>query len=165
MLAVLFLILPSIIIFVLTSQRNLPAENRNNESGGIHQNGTGSASTEPAPVTAPYGAQAPPDNNSGSASLDVSTGKMTFPFSPESQNSLDDSTIAMIGQFLTSPQNTSESKIAVEIPQLTDEETASMTTVILNAFVKNDVSLSDIVFFVYPPEPGAKTFDINISFK
>jgi len=142
MLIVLFLILPSIIFVVYASTQNTQPEE---------------------PPTDSSVAQPPPINND-SASLDINAGKMTFLYAPDSQTTLDENTSSMIGQLLTSTKNTPDSKIAVEIPQLTDEETAVLTTVILNTFINHDVSLSDIVFYVYRPESDTEPFKINISF-
>jgi len=99
------------------------------------------------------------------ATIDIDSGNMTFMFTPESQITLDGNVISMIGQLLTSSKNNNDSKMAIEIPQLPDDETAILTTAIINALSTYDIPLSDIIFFVYQPDSGIKTFKINISFQ
>jgi len=167
MLVVLFLIIPSVIIFIYTSSQNTHHDESPDVSNNIHQNGTEPASSEHTSETA-----SPPDetqalsneSSADSVSLDIEAGRMTFLFAPETQAAIDDNTSSMIGQLLASPKNTDDSKIAVEIPQLTDDETAKLTTIILNAFISHGIQLSDIVFFVYLPESDEAPFEIKISF-
>ena len=175
MLVVIFLIVPSIIIVVYTSTRNTLPDESLNTSNGQHQGVPGTDTTEQNPEgtdeTTPAvsndntGTVSPGSSLTGSATLDIDDGKMTFLFAPSLQTTLEDNTSSTIGQLLLSPKNTEDAKIAVEIPQLPDEDTAVLTTVILNAFITHDVSLSDIVFFVYQPESDEEPFEINISFK
>ena len=101
----------------------------------------------------------------GTATIDLDSGNMTFMFTPETQTFLDGDSISMIGQLLTSPKNTAGSKMAVEIPQLPDDEAVILTTAIINALSTHGVLLSDIIFLIYQPDAGIKTFKINISFQ
>ena len=159
MLIVLLLIVPSVVLVVYSTTRNSHPAESPETSTDIHQNGTQTVTDdniEPASSDT---------SQTGPVSLNIDAGEMTFLFAPDSQTVLDDNTSSMIGQLLSSPKNTNDSKIAVNIPQLPDDETAVLTTVILNAFITHNVSLSDIIFFVYQPEPDTETFEIGISFK
>jgi len=103
-------------------------------------------------------------SHNDTAVIDNEAGIMTFQFTPATQTSLDESTISMIGELVTSPKYTEDSMIAVEIPQLTDEDDAvTLSTAIIEALTSFDVPLSDIVFYVYQAESGAVTFEIKIS--
>ena len=157
MLIVLLLVLPAVIIFV----RSSPETN---------------AKDEPGPKTTPDLIQllpAPADNDSASGdtssnnpvNIDINAGNMFFMFSPESQTALDSNTTSAIGQLLTSPKNTEASKIAVEIPQLSDDETAVLTSAITNALNVHGVQLTDIIFFVYQPDQDIKTYKVNMFFQ
>jgi len=153
MLIVLLLVLPAIIIFV----RSSPETNNWDE---------------PVPKSTPDLIQllpaAPENSNSDSnnpVNIDLDAGNMFFMFSPETQTTLDSNTTSAIGQLLTSPKNTDTSKIAVEIPQLSDDEAAVLTTAITNALSTHGVPLTDVVFFVYQPDQDIKTYKINIAFQ
>jgi len=158
----------------------LTQEKKSNEAppdlNGIHQNGTGSVSPAPSPENTPDPiSDLQNDDNLGQTSLDPSitgpttfdldSGTMTFLFTPEQQDTLDDNTVSKIGELLASPKNTNDAKIVVEVPHLPYNETLIMTDAIINAFAANAVSQSNIGFTVYLPEVDTSTFEINISFK
>ena len=157
MIIVLFLILPPVILVIRSSQ--------NDASQDAEQ-------PKPTPDLIQY--LPTPDNSKpvssdssydSSIAMDLNEGIMTFLFSPEMQTSLDEDTTTAIGQLLTSPKNTGDAKLAVEIPQISDAETAVITSAILNVFSSHSIPLSDIIFFVYQPDEDIKTFKINISFQ
>jgi len=132
---------------------------------GIYQNGSEPLLPEPSPESTPDTSLTSPDTSlAGPVAFDFENGTMTFLFTPNQQDVIDNNTDIKLGELLTSPKNTNDAKIAVEIPQLPDAETAILTTAILNVFNKHGVPLSEIVFFVYEPEPDIKTYEINISF-
>jgi len=163
MLIVFFLIIPSIIIVVITATRNSkPDESLPAEISTEHS----TDSTVPSPGQDNQTGSPPPDSSlEGPISFDLEAGTLTFLFTPEHQTVLDSSTNEKIGELLESPKNTSNAKIAVEIPQLPDEETAKMTTVILNAFLAHDYSINDILFFIYEPQHTTNTYEITVSFQ
>jgi len=94
--------------------------------------------------------------------FDFSDGVMKFMFTPSTQTSLDENTIAMLGAFLTSPQNTENAKIAVEIPQLPDAESNIITTAVINALTNFEVPLSKIIFYVYQAPSGMESYELKI---
>ena len=161
---VLFLLTPAL-IFVIRTLTMDPSSN-----------GTESFTPDSSPGTSSGSSQDPPGGDSidpatldpsvaGPIDYDIANGTMAFLFTPDLQTSLDDNTVSMIGELLSSPKNTNTSKIAVEIPQLPDDEVAIVTTAIINAFATYEVPLSDIVFFIYHPEMIERTLKINISFQ
>jgi len=175
-LAMILIILPSLMLLSRVLIWNTPSNGSIDGSNAVLQSGADSSAPGLASEAA-HGSQQDilNDNNTGPASInpslagpiafDIDAGTMTFLYTPSLQSALDDETASLIGQLLTSPQNSNDSNIAVEIPQLPEDDTAVLTTVILNAFINYNVPLSDITFFVYQPEPDAETYEINISIK
>lgn len=146
MLIVLLLIVPSVLIVVwLSSRDNTPNDDEANNPDSSQDS---SAS-----------------DNRNMVSFDLSAGLMTFLFSPGSQSSIDDYTAVRIGDLLKSPHNTDTSIIAVEMPLLSDDEAAILTNAIIDAFGKNNISMSDVVFYVYHPETSSSSYEVNISFR
>jgi len=186
----LILILPTLVIVIWVFSRDSSQNESNQINSGLHQNGTevqdspdtydpsiennpahGANSDASAPGTSPE-TNIPDTSNSethdpslsGPLTYDSTNGIIKFLFTPDNQTELDDNTITMIGMLLTSQQDTEDKKIAVEIPQVSDTETAVITTAIINALEVYDIPVSDIVFLIYQPEPDIQTFEINISF-
>ena len=155
---VFFLLLPALIFAIWALTRDAGSMDAPSDANGIHQNGTGSFSPEPTPV------DTPDPSLDDLVAFDLDAGTMTFLFTPDIQDTIDNHIDTKLGELLTSPKNTYNAKIAVEIPQLSDTETVTLTTAILNAFTKHEVPLSDIVFFVYQPAPDIKTYEISLSF-
>ena len=173
---VLFLLLPILIFAIWVLNRDAALMESPHEVNGIHQNGNGLTPSEQVPESTPDPSLTLPNgDNTGSTSLDSSTtdlvafdleaGTMTFLFNPIIQDAVDSNIDAKLGELLTSPKNTNSAKIAVEIPQLPDNDTAILTAAILNAFTEHDIPLSNIVFFVYHPETDIQAFEISISFR
>ena len=152
MFIVLLLILPSVIIVILMS-------NKDSASGGSKNNSI----NDSVPLNTPDLTQFLP-YLTGPIALDVDEGIMTFLFTPNSQTELDDESFSMLGELLKSPQNTNSSTLAVEIPLLSDEETAVVTAAVIDAFNKYSVPLSKIIFYVYHPESNIQTYEITMRF-
>jgi hypothetical protein len=155
---VFFLLLPATIIAIWALTRGSASTELPLDTNGTYQNGSDSFSSEPTPV------DTPDPSLDDLVSFDLDAGTMTFLFTPNLQDTLDSNVDTKLGELLTSLKNTDDAKIAVEIPLLSDTDTAILTTAILNAFNKHDVPLSDIVFFVYQPDTDIQTFEISISF-
>ena len=154
---VLLLIIPSIIFIVRASMlANAPDDLSQMPNPDLVQFLPPGNDEEPA---------SPDSSLSGPIALDVDNGLLTFLFMPGVQTSLDENTISMIGELLTSPLNTSEAKIAVEIPQLPDNDAAVLTAAIINAFDIYLVPISKITFFVYILSSDIDVCEINISFR
>jgi len=153
-LIVLLLIVPSIIIIVSVS-------NRDNAPNGLESNGK--KDSDSGPGNTPNLSQYLP-YLTGPIALDVDEGIMTFLFTPGSQTEIDDESFSMIGEFLKSPQNTTSSTLAVEIPLLSDEETVVITGAVVDAFTKYAVPLSKIIFYIYHPEANIQTYEVTLRF-
>ena len=173
---VFFLLLPATIIAIWALTRETETTDLPPDTNGIYQNSTGSFSPEPPPEDTPDPLLNLPDDDNNESThpdtslndlvaFDLEAGTMTFLFTPNQQDTLDSNIDTKLGELLTSPKNTNDAKIAVEIPQLSDNDTAILTTAILNAFNNHNVPLNDIVFFVYRPEPDISAFEVNISFQ
>jgi len=154
MFIVLLLILPSVIIVVLMSGRD-------SASGGSRSNDINDYDS--VPINTPDLTQYLP-YLTGPIALDVDEGIMTFLFTPNSQTELDDESFSMLGELLKSPQNTNSSTLAIEIPLLSDEETAVITGAVIDAFNEYSVPLSKIIFYVYHPESNIHTYEITMRF-
>jgi len=178
MLVVLFIILPTILVIVWVVTHREPHDEYHEGSNNIQQDGSLIPSEQSnGHVNPDYSGQDARNNSSAADALqddaaneviafDLSAGTMTFRVTAGMQVSLDASTVSKIGELLTSSQNTTNSKIVVEIPQLSENESRAVTTAITDAFETHEVPLSDIVFFVYsPPDSHSQIFDINISFR
>ena len=97
-------------------------------------------------------------------SLNRSAGTMSFRFSPSSQDSLDEDTIAMLGDFLDSPANTANSRVVVSIPRLPETETAKIIAAVTDAFAEQGVEQRDLAFTVYSSNSGNASYEIRLSF-
>ena len=170
-----FLIMPSLIlVFWLMTRNSNSNETFTDRSGSIQSNADPADSEQASDAASGSSQESSNGNNNGPESYDPSltgvksfdfdAGIMSFLFTPDQQVAIDDNTSSMIGELLTSPKNTDDAKIAVEIPQLSDEETTVLTNAVINVLSSHDVSVNDIIFFVYQPEEDIRTFVINISF-
>ena len=155
-LILLILIIPSIILTVWTVRRDAASEPPPRTNPDLTQ------FLPPVDESMPVSPDSP---LSGPIAFDIDSGHMTFLFSPEAQTTLDDNTITKIGELLSSPQNTSDKKITVDIPQLSDGDMAVLTAAIINAFSTYDVPMSHIIFFVYQPRPDINIFEVNVAFR
>jgi len=163
---IVFFVLPGVILVTWALSREAAQNDLPPDPNSMHQNGTGSTTSEPTPAGTPDPSPEPVDPSlSGPVDIDLDAGTMTFLFTPEVQTALDAATLSSISEFLTSPKNTSGTKIAVDIPQLPDSDTANLTNAVTSAFTAHEIPLSDIIFFVYQPDPDHKTFEVKISFQ
>jgi len=122
---------------------------------------------EPTPTPAPSdppGQPADGSQNFGPVSMSRSAGTMLFRFSPEHQDALDADTVSMLGDFITSPKNTSDAQISVEIPRLSTADTTALKTAITDAFAEHGVAESKISFSSYNTGSVGNTFDVKLSF-
>jgi len=152
-----FLVMPSLIVVVWILSRDTSPNDPTYDSHYAEQ-----SEDDQNPSASDTGSNQDP-SLSGPIAFDSDAGIITFLFTPGLQTTLDDSTISMIELLLDSPVNTAKSKIAVEIPRLSDDDTAVVTTAIIDVFNEFGVLLSDLVFYVYQAEANIQTFRINIS--
>ena len=176
MFVVLFIVLPSVVIVAWIATRDLaPKEPDDGSNGAIQDDIDPAASKQdsddtPDPaVTQPRsdesGAIPPGTSNDDLPVFNLEAGIMTFLFIPESQTTLDENIVSKIGEFLSSPQNTGDSIIAVNIPHLPDNDTEILTNTLIDALESHEVPLSYIVFNIYQPNPNAHEFEITIFFQ
>ena len=172
MLIILLLIILALTLIAWALSRNTTPDNSLHNPDAIHQNDTSPTPSEPVLETDPDEAQALQNGNNSDpeepsliepTALDIDAGTMRFLYTPDLYPILDEDTITMIGQLLTSPKNTADSILAVEIPQLPDSDAAKLTTAIIEAFTTLEIPLSDVVFFAYQTESDAEAFEIRIS--
>ena len=116
----------------------------------------------PTPGVTPGSPSPTPAQEQNHSSVDPVEGTLSFHFSPESQNSLDSETTAMLGAFLGSPRNTRDSYVIIEIPQLSDEDTERLVAAVVSAFASQGVSDQRLSFSRNPAGTTAGTPEVNI---
>jgi len=173
MFVVLFIIIPTIAIVAwLVTRDVVPNESPDALIDSPHSD-VGLSSNDSTHEAAPGSPQALPGNDTVSESpdsqisnllsYDLNAGFLTFLFSPETQTTIDGDILTKISELLSSPQKTDSSIIAVEIPDLSDNDTNIVTSAIINAFEALGVSINDIVFLVYQSGSDAQAVEIIIS--
>jgi len=100
----------------------------------------------------------------GFIDINLTAGTMQFMFAPELQNALDTDTVSMLGEFLSSPRNTSDSKILIEVPALPANQTANLTSAITDAFSQYGVQQRDLTFEAYQSDSDYSSFVIVLTF-
>ena len=100
----------------------------------------------------------------GPINLNPAAGTMLFLFSPELQDAVDEETVTMIGDFLKSPRNTSNARIAVEMPQISDEDTSKLIAAVADAFLSHDVSIEKLAFATYQSDSVDESFEVKLLF-
>jgi len=103
-----------------------------------------------------------PEN--GPIELNLSAGTMLFAFAPRLQTSLDAATTTMLGEFLTSPRNTSNAQILVEMPELSDADTTTLISAVLEAFAQHGVSQESLVFLRDQTVVSDRYIEVRLSF-
>ena len=100
----------------------------------------------------------------GPVEINSSAGTMSFMYAPDIQSALDTDTITMLGEFITSPRNTRDSIILVEIPDLPTGEASALTSAITNAFSQHGVTRRDLTFETYQSDISDSSFEVMLSF-
>jgi len=103
----------------------------------------------------------------GPVSISRTHGTMTFRFSPGMQDSIDTASVSMIGDFLSSPKNTSDSQILIEMPLLSDDDVTKFINAISDTFASLGVEQKDLLFMTYQPsseDSDSNLYDIRLSF-
>ena len=95
---------------------------------------------------------------------DPSKGMLSFLFSADIQNALDDETLAMLGEFVGSPKNTEKNIVAVEMPQLSDEDANTLYFAIISAFGDLGVSEQRLAYITQPSETAQSPFEVSLSY-
>ena len=94
--------------------------------------------------------------------LNLTTGALSFSFSPKLQTALDKDTSTMLDQFLLSKRNVPENDIAVETPKLSSNDTTLFMNVITSALKERNVNTSRIVHIVDPKIPLSDNFEVVV---
>jgi len=100
----------------------------------------------------------------GPISINLNAGTMEFMFAPELQDALDEDTFVMLGEFITSPRNTRDSKILIEVPYLPANQNTAITSAITDAFTQYGISRRTLSFESYQSESTGESFGIMLSF-
>jgi len=103
---------------------------------------------------------APPQ--SGQVSVNPSEGTLSFSFSQTGQNALDSETISALDAFLSSPKNTQDAIIVVEIPALSDTGAEKLTNAVVSAFVMKGLKEQRLAFVTTPVKTDAESFEVNL---
>ena len=85
----------------------------------------------------------------GPVDINRSEGTMSFTFAPGHQDDLDADSIAMLSTFLSSPRNTKDAEIIIEIPQMPDDNRSVVVSAVINAFASHGVSRDILTFRTY----------------
>jgi len=100
----------------------------------------------------------------GPVSLDISKGTMVFIFSPAQQDTLDPETTAMLGEFITSPKNKTDTQVLVEMPGLSQEDATTVISAVTKAFNLYDVTRKDLIFRTFQTDAKGGPFEVMLSF-
>ena len=98
----------------------------------------------------------------GPVNIDSTAGTMSFRFNPELQDTLDSDTVALMGEFITSPRNTSNAQIAVEMPNLPEEDLSVLIAAVTGAFAIHNINLEKLAFVNQESEAEERTFEIRL---
>ena len=96
--------------------------------------------------------------------IDLSEGIMLFQYSPESHDSLDDFTVSFINEFLTSPKNTDDTQIVIEMPQLPEDEQSALISAVISAFAQHDIPPEALSYSIYHANPDVASFEVKFFF-
>lgn len=130
--------------------------------------GTSQGEPSGAPQQTPNGTHEgpPPDPADGylRGSVDPLEGTLSFLFSPGIQSDVGPEISAMIGEFLSSPRNTLNSVILVEMPTLSHQHADVFIDAIVEAFKAQDVGEQRLAFSMLPAEPSDEPFMANLRY-
>jgi len=98
----------------------------------------------------------------GPVNIDSTAGTMSFRFNPDLQNTLDADTTAMLGEFITSPRNTSGAQIAVEMPNLPEEDLSVLIAAVKGAFAVHDIDLEKLAFVNHQSGADERSFEVRL---
>lgn len=100
----------------------------------------------------------------GPVSINQAEGTMLFRFSLELQDSLDEDTIEMLGEFIASPRNTASAKILVEMPRMSVDDTTSVVSAVIEAFAIHGVARRTLIFNTLQLGADDNIIEIVLSF-
>ena len=101
------------------------------------------------PEPSPGALNPTPPQSFGPVGGNPSDGTLSFSFSPDLQDRLDEETVSQISIFLTSSKNIESNRIAIEIPQLSGEYSEKLISAILRAFAAQKVPEQGLAIIAY----------------
>ena len=107
-----------------------------------------------------------PDKPPGSSPIggNPSDGTLSFLFSTNQQDALDEDTALLLGEFLSFAGNTENSRIAVELPHLSEDAENTIISVIVNAFAARGVPENRLAFVINPESTAEGSFMVHLSY-
>jgi len=101
----------------------------------------------------------------GPLSINLAEGTMSFLFSPSLQEVLDPETALVLSEFLTSPLNTNDAHILVEMPLLPEDDVSVIISAVSDAFAQHGVTQSGLAYITHPTtDTDATSYVIALSF-
>jgi len=100
----------------------------------------------------------------GPVDINRSEGTMSFTFAPGLQDALDADSAAMLSSFLSSPKNTKDAEIIVEIPQLSIYDRTALISAVTNAFASHGVTKDTLTFKTYQASPNDDPVKVMMAF-
>ena len=126
--------------------------------------------TEEEPVEEPdEPTEEEPDDNDGESviievignpTVNLTAGRFSFFFSLNNQTSLDRQTSMLLDTFLTSPRNVPDSKIAIETPKLSADDTKSFMSIMTGALGERNIESQRIVHIIDPEIPLSEHIEV-----
>ena len=104
--------------------------------------------------------QQPPENSQNN--VDPSEGTLSFLFSPDQQNALNAEILSMFDAFLSSPKNTRDNIIMIEMPRVSDEDAEKLMAAVVNAFAVYNVGEQRLAFSTSAAEPSGGSFAVSL---
>jgi len=98
----------------------------------------------------------------GPMNIDRTAGTMSFRFNPDLQDTLDADTVAMLGEFITSPRNTSSAQIAVEMPNLSEKDLSALIAAVTGAFAQHNINMDKLAFVNQQSGADERTFEVRL---
>ena len=103
-----------------------------------------------------------PEN--GQNSVDPLEGTLTLTLSPDMPGAADPEVTTLIGVFLSSPKNTLNSAIAVEISGITDEDAKKLIETVTESFAAQGVEGQRMLFSTTPSVSPDETIILNMRY-
>ena len=182
--AVILLLLPSAILLykTVTSPPSQPTGTPNSEATGEPPptlaeptspeikdspppNGGGLYPSDNPPSNGgdnPDGQSPIPSPDQGHSSVDPVGGTLSFSFFPDRQTTLNRETTSMLDTFLSSPNNTQDSFIIIEIPRVSDEDVEKLMAAVVSAFAAQGVGEQRLTFSTRPSDVSGGAIDVNL---
>jgi hypothetical protein len=96
--------------------------------------------------------------------LNLTTGRLSFKFSPQAQTSLDRDTSNILNSFLNLPNNTPNNAIVIETPTLSREHLDHFMSVMTSALAERNVDSLRITHIENPEIPSDEYFEAVLYF-